>query len=325
MKRFDTLLFGNGLTIALFNKFKQVTDVEQFNDFFIHFLNSNLLNKQAFHRILLSNKNSDIYLEPNEIIAVEEFLISNLTDIINNGFEFWIGEKCFNPTLLIKNSALYYFALFNYWYNLNENIFKSTTIQATIKDCVERFKKIGIKEFYTLNYDSFLESHINVCHTHGKFLSDFNDLQQLSSYRYLNEITNKIEFVYPFCIGTNGLEKINYLTQLNSKKISNYEYDFLFSNEKKYGNLLIFGIRFADTLLIPDEIKNKYTDDILKLIKYVDGHIMLRLDTMYHSKQIKTITICYYNESDLNRYKKIFASSDCVSIIEYVKCSEIYG
>ena len=323
MKKFDTLLYGNGLTLALFNNFNKVTQIENFNDYFARFLHSKYWSKQDFHKILGSNRHSDIYLKTNEIISVEKFLISNLSEINRNGFEVWIGGKCFETNSLIKNATLYYFSLFNYWYNLNEHLFESSNIQEVIKDCVKTITDLGIKEVHTLNYDTFLENYINVSHIHGKFVPNFYDVKQLDNYRYINDYSKKIEFIYSFGIGTNGLEKLNYLEKLHSAETSNYDYDFLFSTKKYFGNLLIYGIRFADTLLIPESIKTKYSNDELKLVKYVDGHIMYKLDVMYLNKQLESITICYYSDADLERYKRIFAKSECSKILEYIKCSDI--
>ena len=38
MGKFDTLLYGNGLTIALLGRFKKLSNIETFDDFFNRFL-----------------------------------------------------------------------------------------------------------------------------------------------------------------------------------------------------------------------------------------------------------------------------------------------
>ena len=153
-KNYDTLLFGNGLTIALFNKINEKTQVEEFNSFFKNFLFLSFTDKKDFYKILYSSKDSDVYLEANDIKKIEAFLIENLDNIISNGFEVWIGEKAFTANVsLVKDTTCYYLALFNYWFNLLD--LSNYAICESINLCASSFKKLGITDVYTLNYDTF--------------------------------------------------------------------------------------------------------------------------------------------------------------------------
>ena len=319
---YDTLLYGNGLTIAIFNRLITINqNIENFSDFFNRFLFDQTMNKNDFYSILDSNTKSDVYLEKDDIVRIETFIKSHINDINKHGFEVWIGEKAFvEEVFLVKNSALYFLSLFNYWYIHTD--FDNPHYYYVYKDCVDSFLRLGIKDMYTLNYDCFLDSFCNIKHSHGAFLNNFYDLIQMAHFRYNGE--NVEEYLHPCCIGTNGLEKCRGLCMLNESLVSGYDYEFLFSNNKHFGNLLIYGVRFADSLMIPESIKQKYSEQDIRLMKYVDGHILLRLDALYLNNLISSITVSYYQDSDLIRYKKIFKECACNHIVKYVKSNEIY-
>lgn len=321
-KNYDTLLFGNGLTIALFNKINEKTQVEDFNSFFEKFLFLSFTDKKEFYKILYSNKDSDVYLEANDIKKIEAFLIENLDSIISNGFEVWIGEKAFTANAsLVKDTACYYLALFNYWFNLLD--LSNCAICESINLCANSFKKLGITDIYTLNYDTFLDKAFEIKHIHGSFLDSFYDLLQMAYFRYKNNF-NVTEFLYPFCAETNGFAKLSALYRLYNSNVAGYNYSFLFSTNESYGNLLIYGIRFADSLIIPDIIKSKYTNKDIRLMQYVDGHIILRLEALYNANKIDSITIAYYSDKDLERYKRVLKKCEFYKIVKYVKSSDIF-
>ena len=158
-------------------------------------------------------------------------------------------------------------ALYNYWYCLNRSKFNSQKFQNIIIDCVQSFKTIGIKNTYTLNYDSYLDEALGVKHIHGKFVDNFIDLQQMAYLYYFND-QGKQEFLYPFCAETNGYAKLVGLNKLKTSNMDRYDYDFLFSESISFGKLLIYGIRFADGFIIPERLKEKYTKRELVKINY---------------------------------------------------------
>lgn len=324
MEKFDTLLYGNGLTIALFSRFMKLSNIETFDKFFNRFLFMDKEEKREFYNILNSNPLSNVYLEESELPDIENFLKDNLHNIIQNGFEVWIGARVFtDDSFFVKNVTCYHLALFNYWYNLNKPMFNSQQFQDVICDCSQSFKKIGIKNTYTLNYDRYLDEALSVKHIHGKFIDNFTDLQQMAYLYYFNNYA-KQEFLYPFCAGTNGYEKLCGLNKLKTNNKSRYDFDFLFSESISFGKLLIYGIRFADGFIIPEQLTKKYTRNDIRLMKYVDGHILHRLDVLYLTGKLESITIAYYEESDKKRYERIFSQYEFKSILKYEKCSNIY-
>ncbi|MBQ2718265.1 MAG: hypothetical protein IJF75_06675 [Clostridia bacterium] len=124
--------------------------------------------------------------------------------------------------------------------------------------------------------------------------------------------------------GATGYEKKNYLEWLNKEHVQNFDYEFMFTQDKNFGKLLIYGVRFADSLLIPEELWKKNSQFDLDLLKYVDGHIMMRLDELTEQGLVSEITICYFKEEDKERYEKIFTKRTCRKIIKYIDCNEIY-
>lgn len=324
MEKFDTLLYGNGLTIALLGRFTKLSNIETFDNFFNRFIFADKAEKTEFYNILNSNPFSNVYLEEKELPEIENFLKDNLYNITQNGFEVWIGARVFTDnSFFVKNVTCYYLALFNYWYNLNKSMFNSQEFQNIIHDCSQAFKILGIKNTYTLNYDSYLDEVLGVKHMHGKFVDNFIDLQQMAYLYYFNDHA-KQEFLYPFCAGTNGFEKLCGLNRLKTKNMSKYDYEFLFSESIKVGKLLIYGIRFADGFIIPEQLKEKYSKQDIRLMEYVDGHILHRLDVLFLTGRLESLTIAYYEESDKERYERVFDKCKVKAIINYEKSSTIF-
>lgn len=324
MEKLDTLLYGNGLTIALLGRFKKLSNIETFDNFFNRFLFADKVEKTEFYNILNSNPFSNVYLEEKELPEIENFLKDNLYNITQNGFEVWIGARVFtDDSFFVKNVTCYYLALFNYWYNLNKPMFNSQEFQNIIHDCSQSFKILGIKNTYTLNYDSYLDEALGVKHMHGKFVDNFIDLQQMAYLYYFNDYA-KQEFLYPFCAGTNGYEKLCGLNKLKENNKSRYDFEFLFSESINLGKLLIYGIRFADGFIIPEQLKQTYTNQDIRLMKYVDGHLLHRLDVLYLTGRLDSITIAYYEESDKERYERVFDECKVKAIINYEKSNIIF-
>ena len=140
MEKFDTLLYGNGLTIALLGRFKKLSNIETFDNFFGRFLFADKVEKTEFYNILNSNPFSNVYLEEKELPEIENFLKANLYNITRNGFEVWIGARVFtDDSFFVKDVTCYYLSLFNYWYNLNKPMFNRQEFQNIIHDCSQSF------------------------------------------------------------------------------------------------------------------------------------------------------------------------------------------
>ena len=156
MKTYDTILFGNGLTKALFFNFNKNIKIQDFDNFFYSFLYENEEFKKSFFKILDSNLYSNYYILPDTILEVEKLLVDNIEKIIANGFEVFAGQLSLDNEPLIKDANIYYHSLFNYWWDKHKKYFNEPHCLNIIKNCCERFKKLGIQNFYTINFDKYL-------------------------------------------------------------------------------------------------------------------------------------------------------------------------
>ena len=59
-------------------------------------------------------------------------------------------------------------------------------------------------------------------------------------------------------------------------------------------------------------------------MKYVDGHLLHRLDLLYLTGRLDSITIAYYEESDKERYERVFDECKVKAIINYEKSNIIF-
>ena len=71
-------------------------------------------------------------------------------------------------------------------------------------------------------------------------------------------------------------------------------------------------------------LKEKYANKDIRLMKYVDGHLLHRLDVLYLTGRLESITIAYYEERDKERYERVFNEYEFRNILKYEKCSNIY-
>ena len=224
--KFDTLLFGNGLSLSMMDNIDDDMPFDTFNNFLYEFLlmENHKAIKNKFYRIIKSNKRSRVYIEDSEILEIEDFLLSNIDEINKNGYEVWISLKIFDDDK-VKLYTLYYYALYNYWFCLNNSFFNSSQFKNVVKDYAHRIQNFGIKQVHTLNYDTYLDDYIDVKHIHGKFLAEFNNVNELVAL-YLGD-----KFYYKICIGTSGFEKHSGLNLLYKDNNPSYDFDFIYNNE----------------------------------------------------------------------------------------------
>ena len=156
--KFDTLLFGNGLSLSMMDNIDDDMPFDTFNNFLYEFLlmENHKAIKNKFYRIIKSNKRSRVYIEDSEILEIEDFLLSNIDEINKNGYEVWISLKIFVDEK-VKLYTLYYNALYYYWFCLNNSFFNSSQFKNVVKDYAHRIQNFGIKQVNTLNYDTYLD------------------------------------------------------------------------------------------------------------------------------------------------------------------------
>ena len=318
--KFDTLLFGNGLSLSMMDNIDDDMPFDTFNNFLYEFLlmENHKAIKNKFYRIIKSNKRSRVYIEDSEILEIEDFLLSNIDEINKNGYEVWISLKILNDDK-VKQYTLYYYALYNYWFCLNNSFFNSSQFKNIAKDYAHRIQNFGIKQVHTLNYDTYLDDYIDVKHIHGKFLAEINNVNELVAL-YVGD-----KFYYKICIGTSGFEKHSGLDLLHRDNNPYYDFDFIYNNEIYYGDVLIYGIRFAKASITNLEpVKSRYNDVDTSYLSSVDGHILLRLDGLYNQGKIKSITIAYYREDEIEKYKELLKHRNIYKITNFIEAKKIF-
>ena len=138
--------------------------------------------------------------------------------------------------------------------------------------------------------------------------------------RYLGD-----KFYYKICIGTSGFEKHSGLNLLYKDNNPSYDFDFIYNNEISYGDVLIYGIRFAKASIMNLEpVKSKYNDADAAYLSSVDGHILLRLDGLYNQGKIKSITIAYYREDEIEKYKELLKHRNIYKITNFIEAKKIF-
>ncbi|MFX0142009.1 MAG: hypothetical protein ACFFDN_50700 [Candidatus Hodarchaeota archaeon] len=188
-------------------------------------------------------------------------------------------------------------------------------------ECSKKIINIIIKKenVFTTNFDLLLVDYINPKHLHGKFNIPLNDLKDFILSKDEN---GKLEFKYLY--GTNGLEKLLRINAIRNIVQNEYDFDFFFNEDLIFDNLLIYGIAFGKNEYISDEFLNQYPEHKnSKLVKTVDGHILILLSKMISESRLNNITITYYSEDDKLNYLDLFNSNEFHGRIYYKHCSEV--
>ena len=324
--KFDNLLLGNGISIKIYKLLeKQGLSIINFFDYLECFcgLEEHKRERRDFFKIYRPLVYDD------EIPPMLNFVKETFEEAKSIGFERMISSKLFknpeelkmiNMTLdqydrLVKNVASFYFLIFNYWYIKKVHNIIDYNDEA-IKSLSDDIKTLVDGEVYSLNFDKLLDNFINVKHIHGSFADKLEKYQDLVSC-----MTSSTSFLYKFVFGTSGVEKLSSMNQLYNNNVSGFDYDFLYG-DKDFGHLLVYGVSFGLSNIVPQELKGRYKDFYLS--NCVEGHILVRLDALYQAKKVKTITIAYYSEEDRSNYQELFKFCDCKEIISYVKCSDLF-
>lgn len=319
--KYDGFLFGNGLTVNLFQKLKsKVPKDKKF-----------LLSIDEFLVEISEGKNKEIDNYIFELLYKEDlsnrYNFQKLKQEINR---YYVSggnsniEYEFGKYLFLKETVAYDYdlmmSLFPYLYNIWYNI--------VYKYIIDNFE-IDIKAYYTsvkvylkenshvitTNFDKYAEIVIdNVQHIHGEFvkMSSLNDL----NYSVKN---GKIE--YKTIWGHNGMGKQETISIRKDSKL--YDFRFFFDNTMEIESLLIYGLGFKRSAYITEEFLKKfpqychnYCPEIV-----IDGHIMKRLFDKQINEKLKNITIAYYADEELEYFKELMNFYK-IQNVQFRKCTE---
>lgn len=325
--KYDTILFGNGLTLSLLNQISALPLLSESD--------KTLLNLNLFVTSFLNNPEKSIsydkhqawftdsfelklgYSVQTKILAkkMKEFFSAELpmsnNDVIKEyGFEYWAGEHIFNTEFRSSFEILY--SLNNLWYVImNSRLAELEKKYPKIKKIIREKRKLvsQFSNICTLNFDQFFDSlptAEKVAHLHGRFLDNITNFDDLVYFEFPDQ-KGRIE--YPYLFGSSGFEKWCRLSRIyNVKGITNKYYDlrFLFDNEAQWGNILVFGISFLRSSLITEEFLNEYPQHRgTNPFSEVDSHILYRLKQLKQEGRVGEITLACWNANELSRYQAI--------------------
>ncbi|MBN2878588.1 MAG: hypothetical protein JXN65_03065 [Clostridia bacterium] len=331
---YDTLIYGNGLTIAVTNtlwdiaKENYFTKYISFNNFIEDFIIMPVHKRlyRDFMRTFNSNTNSYEKVHVND----KRILEAHIDDIKKLGFERWVSSFIWDKDIMTDEEKadikLFVYALSNYWYHiLSKEILSQKPVKQKLQECAIKVKSNVNDSIFTLNFDTLLDEWLKPQHLHGRFVTPYESGKQLVLFE-----KDEDGFEYPFLYGSNGIEKNSRLSIINERKLKQdnpYDIDFFFGdmNNINYGHILLYGVSLGRSYILSDEFLENYPKNKSNYIIYsVDGHLLLKLDLLYKNKCIEKITISYYTEEDLAYYKSILANTDFKDIVYYKHTSEIF-
>ena len=326
MRKFDSLLYGNGLTIAILSILKEHSK-SNFRDYldcdtFI----GDFITAKSHRRILreyLKYFNITDVTKANHDKA-RSILRENFDDISNLGFERWVSKNLFSDNRDFQRLKWYAYLLYNYWYHIIDKEILNDIKIKKLRNDIGRYVLDSLQNtnnIFTTNFDNILDDSLNPKHIHGRFRLPLDKIANIILQHY-----NDKNFKYKYLFGTNGLEKLTRLNNINKITQNIYDLDFLYDDSLELGSLLIFGIAFGRAEFISDTFLEEYPEDRKnKLLMTVDGHILLKLALRHQKKQLTKITIAYHTDADRINYKLLFEESELERIIEFKHCDELFN
>lgn len=325
---YDSLIYGNGLSIAIFNRLKsqgQISSVDRYLD--LNIFISELVKSKPYSRI---RRIFDELFDESKPEKVEirnkalDYLKRHEKNMSYYGFERWVSKVIFDTKNEINSETkIIGYILYNLWYDtIYENIIdtkKSREVLQLLSKTI--LGALSSKEnIYTTNFDTLIDDYLHPKHVHGKFENPFKRAGDV-----VWKIYNDKEFEYKFLFGTNGFEKLNRLTQINKYYSKEYDLDLFFSKEVNLGHLLIYGLSFGRAEFMSDEFYKQHPEhESLYLLKSVDGHILMNLDRLYKEKRLNEITMSYYSKDDLIHFKDMLSQTEIKDIVKFVHSDEIW-
>lgn len=325
-KIFDNILFGNGLSIKIIKILESngITIVDFFD--YLHYflaLEKHKYEKRAFYKLYKSVVYDD------EIAFAENFILSTIDEAKNVGFERMMSSKGFvcddelkklsitkeQYDRLIVTVSMYYFLLYNYWY-VREVLNKVDLKSSYLMQLSEAIKNIVSDSIYTLNFDTFLDSFLEIKHVHGQFSTTCEKYEDIVSTKI-----SSTRFLHKYIFGTQGFEKWCAIKSIHDNGVEGFDFEFMYDN-KNFGDVLIYGVSFGLSNIVPQNLKVKYED--FYLMNCVEGHILVRLNELYKCNQIQSITIACYSPQDKNNYIKLFQHLECNNIVKYINASDLF-
>lgn len=349
MPKYDTFLFGNGLTIALFNRIRQQKLIRKSDEKLLRLeervcsMIGAPVDSPNYRGILslFGIFGRDI---PNyqQIIDAQKdakrVLTPFIPEIRKYGMEYFVGRHLFADqdfTHPIRENFTFLYLFYNFWYREIED---SIITRPSVKDYLEEVGyefSVQFKDILTLNFDllldnTFLRRPLSVQHIHGRFiekLSNYGDLQYFP-------FNDDKQFEYPYLFGSNAFEKQSRLMRIHTYEcdVSSrlYDLDFFVDEEKDWGDLLVYGVSFSPTSIFTDEFFAAFPkyhetpgDSKYYFTNSLDGHILYRIQELIGRSKINHVYIAYYSERDRSLYERLLDKTLIYEHLSFIQCNDI--
>lgn len=325
VKKYDSMLYGYGASLALFNSLRTDPDIKTSVDFLEH------LDLGDFIQILSESKDHSFLMrdfisffpkthkEKEYREAAFKEIRSRIDEIKELGFERWVAKYLFRREAVNRDLQLNLYFIHNYWHShLHNSVFSHPLVQKKVEyfshSLLDNLKDSN--QIFTTNFDTFVDPYLSPQHVHGKFVHPCRVIGEIIEPKISNEKT----YDYHYLFGTNGLEKSSRLLKLHKAGAESYDLDFLFSDSIQLGHLLIYGLSLNSSGIIPDHLSKKHRDTF---VSFPDGHLINRFRALAGNGQLDAITIAYYSQEDLERYEYIFKITELDHLVNFIESSSV--
>ena len=344
MATYDTILFGNGLTTALFSQMHQLRYIKNSERSLCN-INERVcsligapVDSPNYRKVLplfgIFGRNVPNYEKMVSTQKEEKQILKRyIPEIRKYGMEYFVGKHLYDND--VNEHFTFLYLLYNFWYKeIEESVLVKPSVVEFLKEVTNELS-IQFKEILTLNFDLLLDNSqinhpIRFQHIHGRFVESLHNYGNLQYFTFDEEQ----HFEYPYLFGSNAIEKTTRILRINSKKYDyptyNYDLDFLFSEDKNWGNILIYGVSFLPTAIFTDEFfvaypKYQETPGDMKYYfsNSLDGHILYRIQKLIEKGKIEHVHIAYYSEKDKVLYENLLNKTPIATHLSLHQCNDI--
>ena len=310
MKKYDGLLFGNGMTLNLIEQLRKYIPEEKryllsIDEFMKCFYDSRLSLREdnIIFRSFYKDKNQANlkYYEKMKEKFREYYQKHNGNIEYHFGIVLFEEEKADYDLGAIKSL---FPALYNIWYIILSEYLYYIELKPYIESFYHSVNNLLATQIniWTTNFDKFADSVLPARHIHGVFVDQIKKFDDVVLY-----MKNEKEFYFKYIWGHNGYGKHEFINEYG--KIPGYDsyfdFSFFMNEDIEVNNLLIYGLGFqksgwAEPL---KEYKEIYKRPFIGGI--IDDHILNRIKKLQDSKKIKDVTISYYNNKEKEYFKEL--------------------
>lgn len=274
--KYNSLLFGNGLTLNLLYQLKPYIPENK-----RYLLSIDLFLKEWIKGGISPREENKLYTAfyGNRKDMQQKFKLikDNLNVFFQNyssDLEYFLGATLFEKTEddLLKSVKMVFPLFYNAWWIILAEYLEYQNLNNRINNFYQQVAEIITKPgyIYTTNFDLFADS-LHSEHLHGCFLPNIKGYNDIIFHSYNDE-----EFYYKYVWGHNGIGKLNLIEKLRVYPDcpSYFNFNFFFDSDLKMDNMLIYGMGFKKS-----------------------GYIN-QLQELQESGKLNQVDVTYYDESE---------------------------